>query len=93
LAQTDKRIADYTREHLSEIQDHFTLHIYANNDLFYYLPCKLLHRNSDLPAIIVYNNSSYWYKHGKKHRSGDKLAFTNAIDKYYQHGKLHRGGS
>jgi hypothetical protein len=53
-----------------------------------------LHRDGDLPAIILANGVQQWYKDGKRHRDGDLPAFISAIgDQYwYKDGKLHRDG-
>jgi hypothetical protein len=45
----------------------------------------LLHRE-DGPAF-----KGVWYCHGKKHRDGDKPAFSaDGLEEWYQHGNLHR---
>ena len=53
-----------------------------------------LHRGEDLPAIIC-SGSSYWYKHGYKHRDGDRPAeesssYVGGYNRYFKDGKLHR---
>lgn len=56
---------------------------------------NLLHSENDIPAMVVENVSSTWYKYGLIHRENDKPAHINicgGVSRYwYKNGKLHRG--
>lgn len=52
-----------------------------------------LHRDNDLPAVIIGDNKE-WHQHGELHRDGDKPAVIgeDGNEEWYQHGELHRDG-
>jgi hypothetical protein len=53
------------------------------------------HRENDLPAVIMNNNTyKLWLKHGKFHRDGDLPALIDGDNhlEWYQNNELHREG-
>jgi hypothetical protein len=90
LTQVDRRIAQYSRYNLIEIQDIFT----TNTDGEYRLPNGMLHRNGDLPAVVSMEEE-HWYQYSMRHRDGDLPAIVNHELKtyeWYKYGKRHRDG-
>jgi hypothetical protein len=81
LVQVDTRLAQIN---IAQIQDIFTIKVDDGFKIQYLLPNGQLHRNNDLPAYIIGNNTvkiltyskvnqyvpiiSIWYKYGVKHR-------------------------
>ncbi len=61
-------------------------------DRTWYLFCKQLHRDNDLPAVIYTSGTQEWYQHGKVHRDNDLPAviYANGMRYWYQYDKLHR---
>jgi hypothetical protein len=53
-----------------------------------------LHRDGDLPAIILADGDQWWYKKGKFHRDGDLPAIIhgNGKQEWFKEGKRHRDG-
>ena len=53
-----------------------------------------LHRDGDLPAVILADGSKLWYRHGEQHRDNDRPAEEQTTGQKvgYQNGKLHRTG-
>ena len=51
-----------------------------------------LHRDGDLPAVILIKGIQRWYQDGKLHRDGDKPAVIerNCKKEWWKYGKLHR---
>jgi hypothetical protein len=55
----------------------------------------LIHRDNDLPAIILSNGDQIWCKNDKVHRDGDlpAIEYANGTKKWYQNGKLFRNNN
>jgi hypothetical protein len=61
---------------------------------------RLLHRDGDLPALILADGSQEWYCNGLRHRNCDLPAviatktsmWNGGCEFWYKHGKLHREG-
>jgi len=51
----------------------YKLIIYGNGTRVYYKN-EMIHRDDDLPAIMVANGNLYWYQRNSLHRDGDKPA-------------------
>jgi len=51
-----------------------------------------LHRDDDLPAIILTDNTRYWYQNGMIHRENDKPAviYSDGTKKWFINNQLHR---
>ena len=51
-----------------------------------------LHRDNDLPALIMQNNTKIWYQHGKIHRNNDLPAqiWSDGLKTWNQYGLQHR---
>jgi len=58
----------------------------------HYLVNGIIHRENDLPAMLLSDNSVEYRIAGERHRDGDKPAriSTNGSEYYYKHGKRHR---
>lgn len=51
----------------------------------------MLHRDADLPAVIIREDTKKWYKNGLLHRDGDLPAVDSQwYQEWYREGKLHR---
>lgn len=62
--------------------------IYTNCNQYWYRH-KLIHRNDDKPALILYTGSKSWYQYGELHR--DKLPAVknyNGYEYMYHYGHL-----
>lgn len=50
-----------------------------------------LHRDDDLPAVIVENGPKYWLQHGVQHReNGPAVIHPDGSTEYWVEGKKHR---
>jgi len=51
-----------------------------------------IHRDNDLPAIILADGNQHWYKEGKCHRDNDQPAVIHpdGTQLWYKEGKCHR---
>jgi hypothetical protein len=50
-----------------------------------------VHRDGDLPAIILSNGDQYWYKEGEVHRDGDLPAIILSCGDQYWYKEGERG--
>ncbi len=73
-----------------QIVEHYTMKEVLFNQTWY-LFCRQVHRNNDLPAITYASGTQYWYQYDKVHRDNDLPAIIfDGTQKWYQCGKLHR---
>ncbi len=51
-----------------------------------------LHRDNDLPAVILTNGTQKWYKNGLLHREHDlpAIIYPSGEQIWYKNGKYHR---
>jgi hypothetical protein len=107
LTCADPRVGRYSLDNMVAMQDYFTTCVISYGDYsairhLYKLPNGMLHRNGDLPAVIIdgkpynYNSNSKlkWYRYGKLHRCDDRPAIvrSDGNQEWWVNGKRHRNG-
>jgi hypothetical protein len=90
------KIYTYVRRYVDKDDDPtelgYELHINDDADLKWYRD-GVLHRDGDLPAVMLNYGAMGWFDHGRLHRGGDLPAIIDGPRReWWDAGERHRGG-